>query len=52
MNDPSAAPPEVPSPLQVASWEMLGVLPTEKVPLWAAYWIADWRNYAAYYVIP
>ena len=41
MNDPSApAPPEVPSPAQVASWERRGVLPTEKVPLWAAYWIA------------
>lgn len=41
MNDPPApAPPEVPSPLQVASWEKLGVLPTDKVPLWAAYWIA------------
>jgi Regulator of ribonuclease activity B len=41
MNDPSAAvPPEVPSAAQVASWERLGVLPTEKVPLWAAYWIA------------
>jgi Regulator of ribonuclease activity B len=41
MNDPSAPQrPEVPSPIQVASWERLGVLPTEKVPLWAAYWIA------------
>jgi hypothetical protein len=41
MNAPSApTPPEVPSPLQVASWERLGVLPTDKVPLWAAYWIA------------
>ena len=41
MNDPSGpAPPEVPSPAQVASWERQGVLPTEKVPLWAAYWIA------------
>lgn len=45
LNDPSApAPPEVPSPLQVASWERLGVLPTEKVPLWAAYWIAGGRD--------
>ena len=42
MNDPSApVPPEVPSPLQVASWEKLGVLPTDEVPLWAACWIAD-----------
>jgi hypothetical protein len=41
MNDPSGlAPPEVPSPAQVASWERRGVLPADKVPLWAAYWIA------------
>lgn len=24
----------------VAAWEQLGLLPIEKVPLWAAYWIA------------
>jgi hypothetical protein len=41
MNARSAsAPPDVPSPLLVASWERLGLLPTDKVPLWAAYWIA------------
>jgi hypothetical protein len=41
MTDTSAAAPsEVPSPLLVASWERLGLLPTDKVPLWAAYWIA------------
>jgi len=45
MTDPSAAaPPEVPSPLQVASWERLGVLPADKVPLWGAYWIAAGRD--------
>ena len=31
--------PEVPSPLLVASWEALGLVPTDRVPLWAAYWI-------------
>lgn len=40
MSDSSAsALPEVPSPLLVASWERLGLLPPERVPLWAAYWI-------------
>jgi hypothetical protein len=40
MNDSSVpAPPEVPSPVLVASWERLGLLPPERVPLWAAYWI-------------
>ena len=35
---PSAA-SEVPSPRLVASWEKLGLLPIERVPMWAAYWI-------------
>jgi hypothetical protein len=40
MNDSSVpAPPEVPSPVLAASWERLGLLPPERVPLWAAYWI-------------
>jgi hypothetical protein len=30
----------MPSPAVVAAWERVGKLPTEKVPLWAAYWIA------------
>lgn len=34
-------PDSVPSPLLVAAWERLGVLRPERVPLWAAYWIAD-----------
>jgi hypothetical protein len=29
----------VPSPQIVASWAQLGLLATEKVPLWAAYWL-------------
>ena len=36
----ASAPPEVPSPVLVASWERLGLLPTDRVPLWAAHWIA------------
>ncbi len=39
-DSPASASPKVPSPLLVASWERLGLLPTEQVPLWAAYWIA------------
>jgi hypothetical protein len=29
----------VPSPEIVAAWAQLGLLPAEKVPLWAAYWL-------------
>lgn len=29
----------VPSPDIVAAWAQLGMLPTEKVPLWAAHWL-------------
>lgn len=29
----------VPSPQIVAAWTQLGLLPTEKVPLWAAHWL-------------
>lgn len=36
---PSVADDDVPSPEAVASWARLGMLPTEKVPLWAAYWL-------------
>jgi hypothetical protein len=32
-------PAGVPSPVLVAAWERLGILPTERVPLWAAHWI-------------
>jgi hypothetical protein len=41
MSDLSAASSEVPSPLLVASWERLGLLPADRVPLWAAHWIAS-----------
>lgn len=30
-----------PSPRLVASWLLVGHLPTERVPLWAAQWLAD-----------
>ena len=29
----------MPSPQIVAAWTQLGLLPTEKVPLWAAHWL-------------
>jgi hypothetical protein len=37
---PSPDEDSVPSPVLVAAWARLNMLPTEKVPLWAAYWIA------------
>jgi len=40
MSVPLSAPNESPSPALVAAWAKLGMLPTERVPLWAAYWIA------------
>lgn len=40
MSDLSAsAAAEIPAPLLVAAWERLGLLPTDRVPLWAAHWI-------------
>lgn len=38
-NWPSRVSDGVPSPGIVASWARLGLLPTGKVPLWAAYWL-------------
>lgn len=32
---------DVPSPSLVAAWLTLGMLPTERVPRWAAFWIVD-----------
>jgi hypothetical protein len=40
MDAPSGAPGQVSSPALVAAWLKLGMLATERVPLWAAYWIA------------
>jgi hypothetical protein len=37
---PSDDASEVPSPRLVAAWLVLDTLPTERVPLWAAYWLA------------
>jgi hypothetical protein len=36
---PSTTGDGVPSPEVVASWAQLGLLPAEKVPLWAAHWL-------------
>jgi hypothetical protein len=41
---PTSALSEVPSPVLVASWERLGLLATDRVPMWAAYWIAGGRD--------
>ena len=40
MHDWPADPAEVPSPQLVAAWLTLDTLPTERIPLWAAHWIA------------
>jgi hypothetical protein len=32
---------KIPSPHLVAAWLTLDTLPTERVPLWAAYWMTD-----------
>ena len=37
---PSETDGEIPSPPLVAAWLSLGTLPTERVPLWAAHWLA------------
>jgi hypothetical protein len=39
-DSPPSAPSEVPPPVLAASRERLRLLPPERVPLWAAYWIA------------
>jgi hypothetical protein len=38
---PAVASGEVPSPELVAAWVKLGMVPTERVPLWAAHWLVD-----------
>jgi hypothetical protein len=40
MHDWPADPGEIPSPQLVAAWLILDILPTERIPLWAAHWIA------------
>jgi len=40
MHDWPAEPGEIPSPQLVAAWLTLDTLPTERIPLWAAHWIA------------
>ena len=41
MHDWPADPSEIPSPQLVAAWLTLDTLPTERIPLWAAHWIAS-----------
>lgn len=38
---PAEHPTEVPTPRLVHAWLVLDTLPTERVPVWAAHWIAD-----------
>ncbi len=40
MHDWPADPEEIPSPQLVAAWLILDTLPAERVPLWAAHWLA------------
>jgi hypothetical protein len=40
MHDWPADPGEIPSPQLIAAWLILDTLPTERIPLWAAHWIA------------
>jgi hypothetical protein len=40
MHDWPADPGEIPSPELVAAWLILDTLPTERIPVWAAHWIA------------
>jgi hypothetical protein len=37
---PGQAADDVPSPALVAAWMALDLLPTEKIPRWAAFWLA------------
>jgi hypothetical protein len=37
---PSEATTDIPSPRLVAAWLVLDTLPTERIPLWAAHWLA------------
>jgi hypothetical protein len=38
---------DVPSPTLVAAWLTLGVLPTERIPLFASHWLArEWDGHA------
>ncbi|MEV0063875.1 hypothetical protein [Nocardia sp. NPDC050718] len=42
MRDRSTSDPgEIPAPGLVAAWVALGTVPSERIPLWAAYWLVD-----------
>jgi hypothetical protein len=32
---------DIPTPETAAAWRQLGLLPTERVPMWAAHWLVD-----------
>jgi hypothetical protein len=38
---PTSESGEVPSPRLVAAWVRLGIVPTERIPLWAAHWLVQ-----------
>lgn len=38
---PAVSSGEIPSPQLVAAWVTLGMMPTERVPLWAAHWLVN-----------
>jgi hypothetical protein len=40
MRDWPAAPEQIPAPRLVAAWARLNVVPSERLPLWAAHWLA------------
>jgi hypothetical protein len=44
---PDAPGGDLPSPTLVAAWLTLDMLPTERIPLWAAHWLANGHDGAA-----
>jgi hypothetical protein len=40
----AGGPNDVPTPALVAAWQRLGRVPHERVPLWAAHWLAEGRD--------
>jgi hypothetical protein len=37
---PATASGEIPSPRLIAAWARLDIVPSERLPLWAAHWLA------------
>jgi len=44
---PGHAGGDVPSPTLVVAWLTLDMLPTQRIPRWAAFWLVDGHNGAA-----